>query len=156
MSDIVSTEKRSAMMSGIRAKDTKPEVAIRKALFASGFRYRLHKNSLPGSPDIVLAKYRVAVFVHGCFWHMHQNCKFSRMPSTRSDFWSKKLTANVARDKRVTAELLTLGWRILVIWECHVRASRNTSELQVQLSDWIRGNALMGEYPSWIREDSAS
>lgn len=143
-------------MSGIRAKDTKPEVAIRKALFASGFRYRLHKKSLPGSPDIVLAKYRVAVFVHGCFWHMHQNCKLSRMPSTRSDFWSKKLTANVARDKRITDELLTLGWRVLVIWECHVRANRNTSELQVQLSDWIRGNDLMGEYPRRTREDSAS
>lgn len=150
MSDIVSSKKRSAMMSGIHSKDTKPELAVRKALFASGFRYRLHNPSLPGSPDIVLAKYRVAVFVHGCFWHMHQDCRYSRMPSTRIDFWSKKLTANAARDKRVTDELLTLGWRVLVIWECHVRATRNRSDLQVQLSEWIRGNSMMGEYPSQI------
>ncbi len=143
-------------MSGIRGKDTQPEVAVRKALFASGFRYRLHNRSLPGSPDIVLAKYRVAVFVHGCFWHMHQNCKYSRMPSTRIDFWTKKLTANAARDQRVTDELLTLGWRVLVIWECHVRATRDPSELQVQLSDWIRGNTLLGEYPSRTGADSAA
>ncbi len=156
MSDIVSPEKRSAMMSGIRGKDTQPEVAVRKALFAGGFRYRLHNRSLPGSPDIVLAKYRVAVLVHGCFWHMHKNCKYSRMPSTRFDFWTKKLTANAARDQRVTNELLTLGWRVMVIWECHVRASRDSSELQVQLSDWIRGNSQMGEYPIRTGTDSAA
>ena len=156
MTDVHSKEQRSHNMSRIRSGDTRPELIVRSLVHRLGARFRLRVKSLPGTPDLVFPGRRKVIFVHGCFWHTHQNCKLSRMPSTRSDFWSKKLTANVARDKRITDELLTLSWRVLVIWECHVRANRNTSELQVQLSDWIRGNDLMGDYPSRTREDSAS
>ncbi len=147
MSDTVSPEKRSAMMAGIRAKDTKPELTIRKALFASGFRFRLHNRKLPGSPDIVLAKHHVAIFVHGCFWHLHHNCKLSKIPATRTDFWAKKLTANTTRDTQATDQLLALGWRVLVVWECHIRANRNCSELQQQLTQWIHDHDSFGQLP---------
>jgi DNA mismatch endonuclease, patch repair protein len=147
MSDAVSTEKRSAMMSGIRAKDTKPELIVRKALFASGFRFRLHNRKLPGSPDIVLAKRHVAIFVHGCFWHLHRNCKLSKIPATRTDFWTQKLTANATRDIKATDQLLALGWRVLVVWECHIKAHRGTSELQQQLTKWIHGIESFGQLP---------
>jgi DNA mismatch endonuclease (patch repair protein) len=148
MSDTVSTEKRSAMMSNIRAKDTKPELTIRKALFASGFRFRLHNRKLPGSPDIVLAKHRVAIFVHGCFWHHHRNCKLSKIPATRVDFWSKKLTSNASRDILVTDQLLALGWRVLIVWECYIREHRNTTALQHHLTEWIHGNVPFGQLPN--------
>lgn len=120
MTDIVSPEVRSRMMSGIRGFNTKPELAIRKALHRRGFRYRLHSSSVVGRPDIVLPAYRAAVFVHGCFWHGH-DCPFYRPPKTRPDFWLKKIDANRARDLRVGVLLKNAGWRRLVIWECAIR-----------------------------------
>ena len=108
-------------MSGIRARDTKPEVFVRKALFRAGFRFRLHRRDLPGSPDVVLPGRRVAVFVHGCFWHAHDGCRYAKTPATRREFWESKLAANVERDKRAREVLLSAGWRVLVVWECATR-----------------------------------
>ena len=120
MADIVSREKRSEMMSGIRGKDTKPEILVRKALHARGFRYRLQAKDLPGRPDIVLPKYRAVIFVNGCFWHMH-GCHLSTIPKTRTEFWTKKLEGNRDRDMRNIHDLRNLGWRVAVIWECALR-----------------------------------
>lgn len=120
MADIISPERRSALMSRIRSKDTKIELEARKGLHALGFRYRLGGAGLPGSPDIVLPKYRTAVFVHGCFWHQH-NCHLFRLPKTRSEFWTAKIKANRERDIRVQRQLQQLGWRVEVIWECQIR-----------------------------------
>ena len=147
MSDIVSPEKRSMMMAGIRAKDTKPELTVRKALYAAGFRFRLHNKKLPGTPDIVLAKHRVAIFVHGCFWHLHRNCKLSKIPATRTDFWTHKLKANATKDAKATYQLLALGWRVLVVWECHIRSHRGSADLTQELAQWIFGSNSFGQFP---------
>lgn len=106
-------------MSGIRGKNTKPEITARKFLHQKGLRFRLHAK-LPGSPDLTLPKYKTVVFVHGCFWHRHQGCRFSTTPKNNADFWLNKFAANVERDARATAQLEELGWRVLVIWECQL------------------------------------
>ena len=123
MADIVSKEKRSRMMSGIRSKNTKPELIIRKALFRKGYRYRLHPKRMPGRPDFILPKYRVAVFVNGCFWHLH-DCHLFKWPSTRRQYWQKKLQGNKERDELKTERLLKNGWRVLIIWECAIRGKK--------------------------------
>lgn len=109
---------RSAQMARVRSRDTKPEVRVRKALHAAGLRYRLHDRSLPGTPDIVFSSRRIALFVHGCFWHRHPGCKAARLPKSRRDFWIPKLSGNAQRDKRQQAELTSMGWRVMIIWEC--------------------------------------
>ena len=134
-------------MSGIRSKDTIPELIVRKALFARGYRFRLHSKHLPGSPDIVLPKHHLVIFVHGCFWHLHQGCKYSRIPSSRADFWKEKLNANAARDKEVVKGLKKLGWRVLIVWECHIRGLEDIAELQLQLVRWIEGTSDFAELP---------
>lgn len=118
--DIVSKEKRSWNMSRIRAKDTKPEKAVRSALHKAGYRFRLHSRSLPGKPDIVLAKYKTVIFVHGCFWHRHRGCKFAYMPKSRIGFWKDKFEENVKRDVKARKALQKLGWSVIVIWECDI------------------------------------
>lgn len=118
--DIVSPAVRSRMMAGIRGKNTKPELAIRSALHALGFRYRLHRKDLPGRPDIVFPKYRAVVMVHGCFWHGH-DCNLFRWPTTREDFWRTKIGRNMERDRMQHAALVAAGWRIGTIWECAVK-----------------------------------
>ncbi len=105
-------------MSRIRGKDTKPELVVRRRLHSMGYRFRLHRRDLPGCPDIVLPRHRVCIFVHGCFWHLHRNCKDARIPKTKRAWWRKKLVGNAARDKRHAAALRRLGWRVLTIWEC--------------------------------------
>lgn len=120
MADIVDRQTRSRMMSGIRARNTEPELAVRKFLFAAGLRYRLHVRTMPGHPDIVLPRYRAVVQVHGCFWHQHPGCKFAYVPKSRPHFWIPKLAANVARDASNAIALRKLGWRVFVVWECHV------------------------------------
>ena len=133
------------MMSGIRGKNTKPEMLVRRALFAAGYRFRLHRRDLPGAPDIVLPGRRVAVFVHGCFWHMHAGCKYAKLPSTRPEFWSQKLEGNVARDHRAIEALLADGWRSLTVWECATRGPESAASLSKALASWIEGFARSGE-----------
>ncbi len=120
MADTVNRETRSRMMSSVRAKDTKLEMEMRRRLFSMGFRYRLHGKDLPGTPDMVLPKYRSVVFMHGCFWH-HHGCHLSSMPATRRSWWKKKLEGNAERDSETVSRLRDLGWRILIIWECSFR-----------------------------------
>ncbi len=119
--DIFSPEKRSEIMSRVRHEDSGPELQVRSALHAAGFRFRLHRKDLPGTPDIVLPKYRLAIFVHGCFWHGHADCKHSVLPKTNTEFWKNKFERNKARDQMVRLELLKIGWHVLVIWECQIK-----------------------------------
>lgn len=129
-------------MSGIRGKDTKPELLIRRGLHARGFRYRLHSPSLTGKPDMVLPKYRAAIFVHGCFWHGH-NCHLFRMPGTRTDFWETKITRNRERDSEVRKSLRELGWRTLVVWECALKGTTrlDLGDVLDRISSWLRGSS---------------
>jgi len=138
MTDIVSPEKRSSMMSGIKGKNTKPEMIIRKGLFARGFRYRLHSKDLSGKPDLVLPKYKAIIFVHGCFWHQH-DCKLFKWPKTNTDFWREKITANTKRDRKHYKELTESGWRIMIVWECAIkgRKDHDTGKVLDILSNWI-------------------
>jgi DNA mismatch endonuclease (patch repair protein) len=108
-------------MSKIRSKNTKPELALRKALFARGFRYRVNDTKLPGKPDIVLPKYKTVIFLHGCFWHRHDGCKYAYTPKTNTKFWVDKISSNAERDKVNTEKLTTLGWNIITVWECEIR-----------------------------------
>ena len=130
MSDVHSPETRSYNMSMIRAKDTKPEEKLRKALFSRGFRYRKNDRRLPGKPDIVLPKYKAVVFVNGCFWHAHEGCKYFVMPKTRVEFWNKKINGNVERDKKQYSELKSLGWNVIVVWECELKKGLFDSSLE--------------------------
>lgn len=142
MSDIVNERTRSEMMAGIRAVDTKPEMAIRKALFSRGFRYRLHYNKLTGKPDLVLPKYRAAIFVDGCFWHMH-GCELFKWPKTRKEFWRTKLTRNRDRDIEVVSQLRSAGWRVMRIWECALkgRNKRTIHEVGEIAENWLIGDS---------------
>ncbi|MGB3461849.1 MAG: very short patch repair endonuclease [Rhodanobacter lindaniclasticus] len=117
--DVVDRATRSRMMSGIRGKNTKPELAVRSFLHRAGLRFRLHAK-LPGKPDLVLPKYRTVVFVHGCFWHRHEDCRYATTPTSNPEFWREKFAANVRRDARVRQQLEELGWRVLVIWSCQL------------------------------------
>ena len=119
--DRLTPEKRSANMGRIRGKDTKPEMRLRQYLHSRGLRYRLHARDLPGSPDIVLRPSRLAVFVHGCFWHRHEGCRLTTVPSTNESFWQEKFTRNVERDREVQAALYRLGWETIIVWECQTR-----------------------------------
>ena len=121
MADIISQERRSRNMAAIRSKNTKPEVYLRKLLFAEGFRYRIAESSVPGHPDIFLRKYNTAVFVNGCFWHRHQGCKYAYTPKSRSDFWQKKFDANVRRDSMVKRDLQNQKIKQLIVWECTIK-----------------------------------
>src|SRR5690606_3727417 len=117
---VVDQATRSRMMSGIRGRDTKPEIAVRRYLHAAGLRFRLSPRNLPGRPDIVLPKHNAVVFVHGCFWHRHLGCKYTTNPATRPAFWKRKFAENVARDQRVQLQLKEAGWRVFVVWDCEL------------------------------------
>ena len=129
MADVVDAKTRSRMMSGIRGKNTKPELMVRKKLHAAGFRFRLHVKDLPGRPDIVLPKYRTVILVHGCFWHQHANCRLAAKPKSNVEFWASKLSSNIQRDMAATAKLLTLGWQVIIIWECEAASSNRIIEV---------------------------
>ena len=118
MADFVSKDKRSKIMRAIRQKDTKPEIIVRKALHKSGYRFRLHRKDLPGTPDIVLPKFRCVIMVHGCFWHQHSSCSASRIPQSNKDYWEGKLLRNIQRDRENRQALEQLGWTVHIIWEC--------------------------------------
>ena len=121
MADRHSKEKRSYNMSQVKNKETKPEVFVRKHLFANGFRYRKNDNRLPGHPDIVLPKYKIVVFINGCFWHQHENCKYAVLPETNKEFWKEKLVGNKQRDEEKMKQLKLLGWRVIVVWTCELK-----------------------------------
>ena len=145
MADIKSPEARSQNMSKIRSKDTKPEVWLRKKLFSRGFRYRKNVNNVPGHPDVWLAKYHTAVFVHGCFWHRHEGCKYAYMPKSRVEFWSEKFQKNMERDRIVQAELAELGLKTLIVWECTVKRMMKDEEMATKeldkIEQFLRSNA---------------
>ena len=115
------SEQRSRNMSAIKSKNTKPEIAVRKLLHSMGYRFRLHRKDLPGSPDIVLPKYKTVIFVHGCFWHRHKNCMYASTPKTRQEFWEAKFRENINRDKLNQENLSSKGWKIIVVWECEIK-----------------------------------
>jgi DNA mismatch endonuclease (patch repair protein) len=146
MADIVDPATRSRMMSGIRGRNTRIEIAVRKGLFALGYRYRMDVRSLPGRPDIVLPRRNVVVLVHGCFWHAH-DCGLYRIPATRPDFWREKLEGNARRDRLNEAALENAGWRIAIVWECALRGrgASDLSEVINSLHEWIRGREKMIE-----------
>lgn len=126
--DIKNPEERSRNMAAIRSKDTKPEVYFRKRLFTEGYRYSLYSKKVPGHPDIYLKKYNTAIFIHGCFWHRHKNCRYAYMPKSREDFWSKKFEANQKRDSVVQNELKNSNVKCLIIWECSVKRMKKEKE----------------------------
>jgi DNA mismatch endonuclease, patch repair protein len=142
--DIVDSATRSRMMSGIKAKNTTPEWQVRRALHKKGFRYSLHRRDLPGKPDLTLAKYGAVVFVHGCFWHAHRGCGLAKMPTTRSEFWSVKLSANRARDLRHVDQLRAAGWRIAIVWECALR--RNPERTLADLAEFLKSGYQYAEF----------
>ena len=135
---VPTSAQRSRMMSSIRGKNTWPERTLRSHLFARGFRYRLHVKELPGTPDLVFPKYRAVVFVHGCFWHRHEGCRYATTPQTNKDFWTHKFEGNVDRDKRHVRMLLDRGWRVAIVWECALKHS--IEETADEVDDWLRGS----------------
>lgn len=142
MVDVVSAAVRSRMMSGIRSKNTKPEMALRRGLHALGFRFRLHDRRLPGKPDIVLPRYRAAIFVHGCFWHGH-NCSLFKWPSTRIEFWEPKILRNRRLDSAAEVSLIGAGWRCGVVWECALKGRRKVGLPCVleRCAEWLRSGS---------------
>lgn len=140
--DVVDAATRSRMMSGIRGKNTKPELVVRRGLHALGFRYRLHDSRLPGKPDLVLPRWRAVIQIHGCFWHGH-DCALFRWPGTRQEFWRTKIGRNVERDREVEAALDRTGWRVLTIWECAMKGTGR-----------IGADAVVAGAVAWLRSDA--
>lgn len=146
MVDVVTSRKRSEMMSGIRGKDTKPEIIIRKGLHKKGFRYILHNNKLPGKPDLVLPKFNAVIFVNGCFWHLH-GCHLFKWPKTRSKFWKKKITRNREKDIENIDLLMIDKWRVLLIWECAIKGKNrlDIDKLLIKTITWIKSKSKYSE-----------
>ena len=146
MADIVDRKTRSRMMSGIKGKNTKPELLIRKALFARGFRYRLHDKKLPGKPDLVLPKYKAVISIHGCFWHGH-NCHLFKWPKSNQEFWENKLNSNIKNDKKNSTLLLDIGWRVMTIWECATKGKERIEleEIVSRIESWLVSDLVKGE-----------
>lgn len=137
--DTVDKATRSKIMSKVGQKATGPEMKLRRALHKAGFRYRVNVRDLPGSPDLVFPKYRAVIFVHGCFWHRHEGCKYTTMPKDRFEFWNAKFYTNVARDAKNVDELERLGWRVLIVWECELK-EKNLSNFDTKIhtvGEWI-------------------
>jgi DNA mismatch endonuclease (patch repair protein) len=138
MVDLLTSERRSWNMSQIKGRNTRPELRLRSLLHRAGFRFRLHAKQLPGRPDIVLPKYRTAIFVHGCFWHRHPGCGNTTTPSTRREFWQEKFDGNVRRDARNRAALEATGWTVVTVWECELKT--DAEGIVRRLADKLRGN----------------
>lgn len=136
MTDTLTPLERGRRMAAVRAKDTQPEMLVRRLLHRLGYRYRLHRRDLPGTPDLVFPSRRAVVFVHGCFWHRHEGCALARMPKSRLEFWQDKLEGNRRRDLRQLGELTALGWRVLVVWECELE---NQEALVARLRGFLEG-----------------
>ena len=140
--DVHSVQSRSRNMSAIRGKNTKPEILVRQALFARGYRYRLHCQSLPGKPDIVLPKYRAIVQIQGCFWHRH-DCQYFKWPDTRPEFWRSKINGTVARDRQMLYQLKIAHWRVILVWECAIKTAQREGS-----------DTLIGSIEKWLHSDS--
>jgi DNA mismatch endonuclease (patch repair protein) len=135
---------RSEMMAGIGTRDTAPEMVVRRGLHRLGFRFRLHRKDLPGRPDVVLPGQRVVIFVHGCFWHGHVECRYFRLPRTNADFWRTKIARNVERDAEVVTRLVGQGWRVLMVWECATRGESGTL-VPERIAQWLQDTHVVGE-----------
>lgn len=149
MGDIVDKLTRSRMMSGIKGKNTRPELLLRLKLHRMGFRYRIHAKNLPGKPDIVLPKYRAVIFVHGCFWHRHHGCRYTTTPGTNVDFWIPKFQATIERDRLVMDRLFQEGWRIGVVWECALRRGQE-ADVAETVARWLRSDERFMELPEQV------
>lgn len=134
-SDVYDRQKRSEIMSRVRSKNTKPEMLLRSLLHRAGYRFRLHRRDLPGHPDIVLPRYKTAIFLHGCFWHQHPHCKRATIPTSNHDWWKAKLVRNVERDAEVQCRLIDLGWASVIVWECELR---DTDAVMRRLEESLR------------------
>lgn len=132
-------DERRKLMGRVKGANTKPELVVRRVLHAMGYRFRLHRRDLPGRPDVVLPRYRIAIFVHGCFWHRHPGCRGASMPKTRADFWAAKFEANKARDRAAATALLAAGWKVLVLWECE---TKDATALQATLARYLAEQGL--------------
>jgi DNA mismatch endonuclease (patch repair protein) len=141
MTDRLTPVERSRQMARIKGVNTLPELRLRKALHARGLRFRLHVRSLPGRPDVVLPRHRAIVFVHGCFWHRHNGCKLAYKPKSNALFWCKKFAANSARDKRQLRDLASLGWRVVIAWECELRSSDSAAREAARIAAWVRSGS---------------
>ena len=137
MADTVTKSVRSRIMTSVGRKDTRPELIVRSLLHEIGFRFRLHRKNLPGTPDIVLPRYKTAIFVHGCFWHQHPGCSKSKRPSSNIKYWENKLDKNVERDKLKLNELKHIGWRVLLVWECE---TKDLNSLAIKLNRFLRND----------------
>ena len=148
-SDPLTPDQRRRCMSAIKAKDTKPELVLRRGLHARGFRYRLHVRTLPGTPDIVLPKYKAVIFVHGCFWHGH-DCHLFKLPASRTEFWAEKIRRNRERDAAAIGIVTSTGWRVLTAWECTMRGrtKMRSEELLQDVSCWIMSGDAVAEVPA--------
>ncbi len=134
MTDVFDKKKRSEIMSSVKSKDTKPEIIVRKLLHSMGYRFRLHQEDLPGSPDIVLPKYKKVIFVHGCFWHGHEGCPRATLPKTNMEFWEAKIAKNMARHAEAVQNLSRMGWKSLVIWTCEIK---DLEQLSKKIRDFL-------------------
>ena len=140
--DVHDSKTRSYNMSCIKGKRTKPEEIVARYLFSQGFRYRRSVRSLPGTPDIVLKKYNTVIFVNGCFWHMHENCRYSVMPENHKEFWAEKLLKNKERDEKKKRQLEQMGWNVIVVWECQLKGEEKLPALEKLKSDVLKGGNL--------------
>lgn len=144
--DIKSPEERSKNMAAIHSKNTKPEIYLRKLLFARGYRYGVNSKSVPGHPDIYMKKYNTAVFVHGCFWHRHEGCKYAYMPKSRVEFWLKKFEVNVKRDELVRKELASKKIKVLIVWECTIKRMKKDKKTEEEVISLIEKFLLSSEF----------
>lgn len=145
MIDHVDKARRSKIMASVKGKNTGPEMILRRYLHAQGYRYRLHRKDLPGKPDLVLTKYRLAIFVHGCFWHRHTGCFYASTPKSNVPFWVEKFERNVGRDRKQQEELFKRGWRVMIVWQCGLRFSLDRLE---EVTDLIERDAKLAEWPA--------
>ncbi len=155
MTDFMTPEQRSRNMAAIKGKDTKPEMIVRKYLFSRGLRYRVNDRKLPGSPDIVLKKYKTAVFIDGCFWHAHKGCKYYRLPKSNIDFWRAKIARNIARDYVNNVDLELAGWNVIRVWECEIRTKAKREETLKHLYARIIGNLNTHHYLTGENNDES-
>jgi len=153
--DVVDKQTRSRMMANIKGKNTRPEITIRSLLHRQGLRFRIHDKSLPGKPDLVLKKYKAVIFVHGCYWHRHENCKLASMPKQNRTFWMKKFDANIYRDGVVYFKLKSLGWRTAIIWECAIRDKSNLPLYINRLVCWLKSESEYIEISDFYPESNS-